>query len=284
MREASKRAVWTTALFVVGLTTSPAWAAGASTFGAVSCAEPVGAKATPVRLATSGQGTGRRGAVAARPAAQVSRNERADVTLELRAADGGGAEVVGTSGDLQIKKTVQNGGDFVLEISTPRDRVSVAVSGQETSASRGRTRVRMPRSTAGGAEEGRTRRLLADSEAVLRMRGVAAALIDSDDRSPAALSVVMADAIVGMLAGDVGAPRRVAKYLARNGGSGVRPAAMAVDCFTVMETRMNEAWNDYTACWSSVYPTLQTWCGYRWILQAESYWFSFLSCSGMSVY
>jgi len=259
---------------------APARAGENVPFTGASCAEPSVAMARPV--AYTAPKTAARATATARPAAQVTRNETADITFELRAAEKGGLEVTGTTGDLRIKKTVQGNGDFVLELTTPRDTVSLVVNGQETSATRGRSRVRMPRSNAGATDEGQTRRLLADSDAVLKLRAAAATLIDANDRTPSSMSILMADAVVGMLTGDVGAPRRVARFLGSRGGSGTRPAAMALDCFTLMETRMNEAMNDYISCWVAVAPWIQNWCAYRWVLQVESYWFSFISCSGFN--
>lgn len=260
----------------------PMGAAETAPFKGASCAEPSVVATTPVAFRPLKGGT--QAPATARRAAQITRNDKADVTFELRQADKGGVEVTGASGDLLLKKTVQANGEFVLELSTPRDAVAFAVNGHETSAARGKTRVRMPRTAAGATEEVKARRLLADSEAVLKLRGLAAALIEADDRSPSSLSVIMADALVGALTGDVGAPRRIAKFLARNPGAGARPAAMAVDCFTVMETRMTEAFTDYAACWTSVsyFPYFQQACAVRWIVQAESYWFSFISCTGFN--
>ena len=108
--------------------------------------------------------------------------------------------------------------------------------------------------------------------------------LKSNDRSPAALAVIMADAAVGLLTGDVGAGRRAAKSLARGTLAGLRPAAMKTDCYESMESRFYYAWNDYAQClvdvmWSSFYQSL---CGWRWLLQVESYWFGFLTCSGAS--
>lgn len=285
MRERITRVV--VAVLMMGATLGsaiPVRAAEPSPFKGASCAEPSVATARPAAFS---QAKGTRAPVTARRAAQVTRNDKADVTFELRQAETGGVEVAGTTGDLRFKKTVQATGEFVLELNTPSDAVTIAVNGQETSATRGKTRVRMPRSAAGVAEEGRARRLLADSDAVLKLRGLAAALIDADDRSPASMAVIMVDAVAGALTGDVGAPRRIAKFFARTSGAGMRPAAMAVDCFTVMETRMTEAFYDYAACWTSVAnlymsSSFQQWCAVRWVVQVESYWFTFISCSGFN--
>lgn len=250
-------------------------------FGARACAMDVvaGASALPVSL---GRSQSARAGV--RPAAQVSRNEKADVTLELRPSANGGVEVSGQSGDLRITKTVQSNGEFVLELANSHDTVSIAVTGQGTTVLRGRTSVRIPRGASVGQSEEKARKLLAESGAVLQLRGLAATLLEAEDRSASSLALIMADATVGMLTGDVGAPRRIARFLAHRVNGNARPASMVLDCFALMETRMVEAFSDYVGCYDSVYPNslFTNLCGYRWVIQVESYWFGFISCTGFS--
>ena len=259
--------------------------AGAS-FGGASCA--IAPVATSRGVAAATQGGGGRAAGRMRPAAQVTRNEKADVTFELRQSADGGAEVTAGSGGLQVTKTVGSTGDFRLQLKTDRDTVTIDVSGKGTRVHRGRAVVDLSRQRPVQARQAEARRLLAESDAVLQYRGLADALMAADDRSPSAMAVIIGDAVLGVLAGDVGATRRTAQFLARVGDRNRRPVGMAVDCFTVMETRMMEAWNDYGACWVSVSSNplanlYQQMCAYRWVVQVESYWFSFVSCSGLNL-
>jgi hypothetical protein len=219
-----------------------------------------------------------------RRAAQVTRSDKADVTFEVGPAAGGSIEVSGRSGELQVKKTVQSSGDSVLELSTPQDRVTVTVTGQTTTVTRGGKTVDLRRNAAASDDGDQVRRLLADSHAVLRFRAVNAALIESDDRSPASLAFITSDAVTGLLTGDVGAPRRIAQFMARPGLSKVRRAGMAIDCYSLMEQRMTDAWTDYIGCVGSVlgFTYFQDLCAYRWVVQNESYWFNFISCSGFN--
>jgi hypothetical protein len=220
-----------------------------------------------------------------RQAAQVTRNDRADATFEVRPAPDGGAEVAVRSGGLQVKKTVQGTGEFELDLTLEHDSVTLTVAGRGITVTRGRTRVERSRQEPGGQSAVRIRRLLADSPAVYAFRTMSAALLEANDHSPPAVSMLIADAMVGMLTGDVGAPRRYALFLARGArAAGVRPAALAVDCFTVMEERFVEAGNDYNACYESTSGSTfyQDLCSIRWGLQVESYWFSFLTCSGFN--
>ena len=286
MRIVERSGLGTVALLVFGVCAMSGTARAetlpsARAFGARACAADGGALVSVQPVAALGGGAVRGGI---RPTAQVTRNERADVTFEVRPSETGGVEVSGRSGDLTITKTVQSTGEFVLEVATGRDKVSIAVTGQGTTVIRGKNTVRIPRGGASGDNEGKARRLLADSGGVLQLRGLAATLLDADDRSPSSLAVIMADATVGMLTGDVGAPRRTAQFLAHRANGNARPAAMALDCFSLMETRMVEAFSDYVGCYDSVYgnPLFTNLCGYRWIVQVESYWFGFISCTGFS--
>jgi hypothetical protein len=216
--------------------------------------------------------------------AQVTRNDRADVTFELRPAAGGAIALVGRSGNFEVTKTVQSNGEFTIELATPRDHVAISVTGGGATVTRAKSPVRLSRSDASETPAAAARQLLAGSTAVVRFRAVAAALMQTDDRSHASLGFIIADATVGLLAGDVGAPGRVARLLGDRKRANVRPAGMAVDCFTVMETRMVEAWNDFGMCYmSTAYNSFyQNLCSWRWTIQVESYWFNFLSCTGFS--
>ena len=291
MKKRERKGVGPIALLVVAISAGAGSAAraepgpAASAFGAVSCraGEPSHAD-LGVRASTKqGRRAGQSGSAVQR-AAQVTRSDKADVTFEIRPANGGAIELSGRSGQLQVKKTVQSSGDSVLELSTPTDKVTFTVTGQSTSVTRGGTRVELRRSAAASDDSDRVRRLLADSRAILRFRAVNAALIESDDRSPASLAFITSDAVAGLLTGDVGAPRRIAQFMARPGLSNVRRAGMAIDCYSLMETRMVDAWNDYMGCVASVlgYTYFQDLCAYRWVVQNESYWFNFISCSGFN--
>lgn len=225
--------------------------------------------------------------VGVRPAAQVTRNEKADVTFEVRPAPDGGTQVSATGGGVQVTKTIQATGEFVLQLKAGTDTVSIAVGGRGTTVNRGRQRIDLPRNVDAPGRRPAVRRLLAESDAVVRARAVADALMVANDRSPAAMGLILADAVLGVLSGDVGAPRRIAEFMARGGTKNLRPAGMAIDCFTLMEQRMVEAWNDYVSCWMSVGSLifsdyLQEACALRWVVQAESYWFSFISCTGFN--
>ena len=252
MKSAARKRVGSIALLAVAISAGVGGVAraeparGASGFGAASCRAGESRTAgLGVRVSTKEVGRAGQSGSSVQRAAQVTRNDRADITFEVRPSAGGAVEVSGRSGELQVKKTVQSNGDSVLDLSTPHDRVTFSVTGQGTSVTRGGTTVELRRNADTSHEGDRIRLLLADSRAVLRFRAVNAALIEADDRSPASLAFITSDAVTGLLTGDVGAPRRIAQFMARRGLSKVRRAGMAIDCYTLMETRMMDAWVDY---------------------------------------
>lgn len=246
-------------------------AAGSGSVGAGAAARAVATKS--------------RGDIRLREAAQVTRNDRADVTFELRpATTGSGVSVVARSGDLQVTKTVRPGGDFAIELAAGEDKVTIGASAQGATVSRGRAVIALRRSDLSEEPLSRVRLLLAESSAVVKFRAVAARLMEDNDRSHEALALILADATVGLLTGDVAAPRRVARFLVEGRLRNVRNAALAQSCFELMETRMVEAWNDYGSCYySTSYNTFyQYLCSWRWTIEVESYWFNFLSCTGFN--
>jgi hypothetical protein len=291
MKNAGIRGVSAIAMVVIVIGVSAANAGAepakpSSAFGAVSCriGEVSPGNLGVPRKAGEPIAARRAGQSAVRTAAQVSRNDRANVTFEVRPAADGAIEVSGRSGGLEVKKTVHSSGDFVLELASGADRVTIAMNSQGMSIDRGGQTVDLPRNATNSERADAARRLLADSEALIRFRAVNATLIDANDRSPASLAFITSDALVGLLTGDVGAPRRIAQFLAQRGLSKVRNAAMAIDCFTTMETRMMEAWTDYQGCIVSTlgWSIYQDMCAWRWVVQVESYWFSFIACSGFN--
>jgi hypothetical protein len=245
----------------------------------------VSAGAVAPKQGSGGASRGGASRVGPREAAQVTRNDRADVTVETRPAlSGNGISLIARSGDLLVSKTVQPNGDFVLEIGAGDDKLTIAATPQGATITRGKTTVDLRRPDQSEAVAAKARRLLAESNAIVKFRAMAARLMEGEDRSNGALALILGDATIGLLAGDPAAPRRVARFLVERRLRNARPAGMAIDCFTLMETRFVEAWNEYGSCYySTAYNTFyQYLCSWRWTFQVESYWFNFLSCTGFN--
>ncbi len=219
-------------------------------------------------------------AVATR-AAQVTRNDRADLTFEVRPVSTGALLVQAVGGELVIRKTVEQSGSWTLELQARNDRVAVSVAEQAIRIMRGRKSISLTLETATDEQLTDVRRMLADSRAVALFRAAGAAIEASEDDAGPALAMLMADSLVGALTGDVGAPRRIARHLARHALSRARRIGMAGNCYAFWEAHVMAAWTDYVACLSEVSPwaPLQLLCAARWSLMVESYWWQFLTCA-----
>jgi hypothetical protein len=216
------------------------------------------------------------------PAAQVTRNDGGNVTFEIRQRDDRSVDVNGRSGDLQISKSVTSDGALFLDLRTGSDHVSIGVSGQGTTVTRNGATIEWPRGSS-DARPQEARRLLAGSEALLQFRRIGASLIDAEDRSVPGVAMLIADAAVGQLTGDVGAVGRAARFLGHARDGNRRPAALLPECFQTMDSDMVFALNDYAACLGSVWGNVfwEDLCAWRWVVEVESVWFQFIGCSGL---
>jgi hypothetical protein len=116
-------------------------------------------------------------------------------------------------------------------------------------------------------------------------RVAAAALQEAEDDSAAAVSLLMGDALVGVLTGDEGAPVRLARHLSRHARGLVHRVA-TTDCYMQWERRVLKASYEWESCARSfsVWNPTRNLCALRWSLQVESYWFTFLSCTGFNAF
>jgi hypothetical protein len=267
----------------------PALAAAALAFGAgrvVSAAPPA---RPPVPLAACSAGLAgpvtpsafaQPGAV--RPAGQVRHFPRQNLTFSAGTTAEGDVQLDGRGGEFSFRKKVRDNGRYSLEIEGPNDKVLLKVSDDTISVTRGKKTIELT-ADATEAQAQDVRRLLADSKAVQLLRSAGAEFDASDEDSAATVAVLLSDALVGALTGDVGAPRRVARRLARHAGVGVRSAgARPVTCYYQWEQSMLWAFMELEECtyFNKIY---LGWCLTRWTIQAESSWFSFISCSGLGL-
>lgn len=218
-----------------------------------------------------------------RAAAQVHRVDRADMTFNMTPMRDGTIEVEAHGGDLVVRKRVRQNGSYTLTLQTPRDRVTIAFEEHTIAVTRDKKAAVLTLATASDEELDKIHRMLADSRAVRLMRVAAANIQDSEDDSPEASSLLMADAVLGVLTGDGAAPLRVARHLTRHVRASLRPIGMQIDCYAIWEKRVLTVYYQATACENSfsVWNPVRYLCATQWLLQVESYWFSFLSCSGV---
>lgn len=212
---------------------------------------------------------------------QVARLEAADLTLELGWLDDGSIEIAGRGGELTIRKTVQQHGAVVLELVAGGDRVILQVAEHTVSVRRGAKEVVISHVGVTEDDLDQVRRLLAGSRAIVLLRRIGAAVLAAQDDSPTATALLMADAIAGMFTGDGGAPARIARHFGRHAVGRLRRAALGTDCYREWEQLVMRAMDEFLTCLVETgwFGPLQYLCSFRWLLQVESAWFQFLSCS-----
>jgi hypothetical protein len=216
--------------------------------------------------------------VATRPIGQVRHFDRANITVSAGTTVDGAIQVEAAGGDLSFRKRVQADGRYTMEIEAPRDKVSIGVTENAITVTRGRKTITItPEASQRQADD--LRRMLADSRAIDLLRNAGAELEASGDDSAASTPVVLADALVGTLTGDVGASRRAARRLSEKARAQLRPVGRPNTCYYQWEQTILFAYMELEECVivSGIWPV---WCHVRWTMQAESAWFSLISCSG----
>jgi hypothetical protein len=195
-------------------------------------------------------------------------------------APDGSAYLHAVAGDLDVMKQVSRTGANTLRLRRGDDSVEFRVDHAGVTVSRGGQSVQLLAETAGETELAAVRVLLAGSRSVRALRLLGTTLGTGAMRSPGGLALVLADAVVGLLDGDVTAVQRLAERL---GGRrpAVRLAAAGGGCYETWEGEAVGAWDDYWDCMithvdSGLWRDL---CSFRWVMWAESAWFSFLKCA-----
>lgn len=197
----------------------------------------------------------------------------------------GRVQVEGRLGDLSFRKSVDHVGRVAVDLEAARDTLHLEMDERGISLTRDRETVRLLPGSSSEAEFDAARRMLGGSQAAGLLRAAAARVMEMDDDAADSVAVLMVDAVVGMLSGDVGAPGRLAKHLPRHALERTRRAAVVLsNCYTTWEQNTLIAsyeWEDCALSFS-IWDPIRHVCAFRWALQVESYWFSFLTCSGLS--
>lgn len=208
------------------------------------------------------------------------------LTTQTAAASDGALVVTAQAAGLTIDKRVYSDGRFDVRIATGKaDHVVIAADaeGIRVAAAHGET-IRLDPS--GDTEyEPRLRRVrgwLAASAAVGQFRQLVDALDRRGGRDPEALSLRATGALVAELLGDPGAARRFGERVA--GGAAYRKVQQyTYSCFDIYQRLVLQASYQLESCIASfaVYNPLRQVCAAVWVLQVESAWFQFLSCSAI---
>jgi hypothetical protein len=250
----------------------------------VGCAVLAGALA--FGFASSG------GAGAAAPARAQSASSRfarfqvvpaANLGLYVSRTAEGSIQVDGRAGELTFTKVVSADGTFTLALTTGADAVSIAFQGNAIKASRNGREVVVQAGDEASLE--RVGALIAGSRAVRLLRTVSTAVQDADDTSVGGAAVLMADALVGALTGDAGAPGRIARHLGRKSLSGVRRVEISEEsCYKNYEHAVIEAYIDGEACLEEIgwWNPLRYGCSFTWLLEVETEWFHMWACVGFN--
>jgi len=209
---------------------------------------------------------------------QTDFEPRTQTTFEVRPA-GEGIELSGRSGALTFTKQVSRDGRMTLQLMVGSDRATFETTSDGLSVTLGRKKTKIDPRNASDRDYENLRIQLARSQSVRQFRRQLAALEAADDDRPAVLGTLTAGALVSVLDGDEGAPRRIAKRIAHRQQERLRAVSMSPGCFPEYEREVVTAWDDLELCYYSVSPLLWRVCDLRWFLWVESAWFSFISCS-----
>jgi hypothetical protein len=144
--------------------------------------------------------------VSTRPIAQVRHLDEAELTFSGRLAADGAFEIEARGGELVFQKRSLPGGGFELDLSAPKDSVVISLNDSGITVERNRRRASMSLSAASIEDLDGIRKLLAGSAAVRLTRTAAAAVLESGDDGLSSTSLLIADALVGLMTGDEGAP------------------------------------------------------------------------------
>ena len=222
-----------------------------------------------------------------RPIRAIQNDAELGLTTSTAVASDGAFVVSAQAAGLTIDKRVYSDGRFDVRIALgAEDRVVIAADadGISVSAAGERTLRVNPAVDDGHEETGRrVRGWLAASGAVARFRQLVDALDRRGARDPEALSLRATGALVAELLGDPGAARRFGQSVAGGGGALRKVQQYTQSCWDVYQRLVLQASYQLESCIASfaVYNPLRQVCAAVWILQVESAWFQFLSCSAI---
>jgi len=225
--------------------------------------------------------------VAKAVAPQVHHDARTNTTFFYSLTSDGGVRITASAGDLEVDKVVYPDGRSRIVLGADNDRVSLTIGVGVVDIERrgaGRMQVDVPR--AAEAEWLQAKVLLAGSKALRRFRALASSLDAPTLKTPGGAAVVLSDAVLGHLDGDVGAVGRLLQQMRTAVQARIRPVhfeAPEVDCWHDYETQTLHAMDDYDSCLAMFrwYDPKRAACLFVWTLQAEAAWAELIACSGL---
>ncbi len=217
-------------------------------------------------------------------AVQVHVDPRTQATFFTRFTDDGMAVLDTSVGELAVQKIVGRDGRVQIVARAADETVSLTLAPGTVDLLRGDRSYHLEFGSASDADFLAVKTLLAGSRAVWLFRILAAGLDPATLKTPAGIGTLLTDAVLGLLDGDVAAVDRLGQYFEKARKGRLR-RAMVEGCYETYEAEVVRAWGSYVDCKMdfAMWNPLRQACTARWMLWAESAWFSFLSCSAMPI-
>jgi hypothetical protein len=216
---------------------------------------------------------------------QAQVDHRGAGTFSVGFTPDGAGLVVGSAGELEYRKQVFQDGRFAIWLKARKEIVRIEGNPGVVRVVRGNRSAAIDLAAGGEDDFDKVRTLLAGSKAVRLFRLLAATFDPSTEETPAATAMLVSDALIGWLDGDVGAAGRLGRRMAERHGKLMRRIGLQddVSCYREWESEVVYAWDDYEACQDAFewWNPLREGCSLRWIMWVESAWFSFLTCSAI---
>jgi len=220
---------------------------------------------------------------------QVQHDARTNATFFFSSIGGGAVRMTVTAADLEVEKIVYPGGRSRIVLQAGSDRVSVTIGvGVVNVERRGAGRLQLDIGRATETEWLQAKALLAGSKAVGLLRALADNLDERSLKGAGGAAIVLSDALIGHLDGDVAAVGRLLSKMRASLKARIRPAALSEEeeggkCWHTYEVAVTHAADDYNACrrMFSWYDPRQAACAFVWSVQAEVAWAELLACSSI---
>jgi hypothetical protein len=217
---------------------------------------------------------------------QVGHDARTNATFFFSLAKNSGVRMTVKAGDLEAEKTVYPDGRFRIAVRAGDDRFAVVFSPAGIDVERQSRRRHIDLDAVTDDDWLRVKVLVAGSRGLRLFRTLANTLDPATLETPAGTAILLSDAVLGLLDGDVGAVGRLGRQMRVAYQARIRPVALGqefLQCYRKYEAAVDMALMEYGECtaryWS--FDPRQYLCDMEWLLKAESAWFQFLSCSAI---